>query len=63
MESCEESGSVDMDYYLDHLKERIDDHVECVLVVDSGALNYDTLWVTSSLRGIIQIVLDIQVTS
>jgi len=52
-----------MDYYLDHLKERIGDHVECVLVVDSGALNYDTLWVTSSLRGIIQIVLDIQVTS
>lgn len=51
MESAEESGSIDMNYYLDILKDRIGNHVKIIFVVDSGAGNYDTLWITSSLRG------------
>ena len=51
MESDEESGSNDMDYYLDNLKERIGSNIKVIWIVDSGAGNYETLWLTSSLRG------------
>jgi acetylornithine deacetylase/succinyl-diaminopimelate desuccinylase-like protein len=53
MESAEESGSFDMNFYLDLLKDRIGNHVQVVSIVDSGCGNYDSLWLTSSLRGLI----------
>ena len=40
-----------MDYYLDLLAERIGKNVTMIWVIDSGALNYDTFWITTSLRG------------
>eukprot|EP00898_Chlorokybus_atmophyticus_P004123 jgi/Chlat1/4711/Chrsp30S04755 len=51
IEFCEESGSPDLPFYVDMLSERIGD-VRFVVCLDSGAGNYEQLWVTTSLRGI-----------
>jgi acetylornithine deacetylase/succinyl-diaminopimelate desuccinylase-like protein len=50
IEGCEESGSYDLPYYIDHLKDRIGTP-SLVVCLDSGAGNYDQLWITVSLRG------------
>lgn len=50
IETCEESGSYDLLPYVDALKTRMGD-VSLVVCLDSGAGNYDQLWLTSSLRG------------
>ncbi|WP_313077301.1 M20/M25/M40 family metallo-hydrolase, partial [Melaminivora sp.] len=50
IETCEESGSGDLPAYIDALKERLGD-VALVICLDSGAGNYDQLWLTTSLRG------------
>ena len=52
IEASEESGSPDLEFYLDDLKDHLGD-VELLVCLDSGALTYDRLWVTTSLRGII----------
>ena len=52
IETCEESGSYDLPAYLDALAPRMGD-VGLVIALDSGAGNYDQLWVTTSLRGLI----------
>jgi len=62
METDEESGSIDMDYYLDFCKEKIGKNVKMIWIVDSGAGNYDTLWLTTSLRGYMAFELEIEVT-
>ncbi|MGH6870181.1 MAG: M20 family metallopeptidase [Rhizomicrobium sp.] len=51
IEACEESGSPDLPYYVDHLAARIGD-VSLVVCLDSGCGDYDRLWLTTSLRGI-----------
>jgi acetylornithine deacetylase/succinyl-diaminopimelate desuccinylase-like protein len=50
IETCEESGSFDLPAYLDVLRPRLGD-VSLVVCLDSGAGNYDQLWLTTSLRG------------
>ncbi|MBC7683330.1 MAG: M20/M25/M40 family metallo-hydrolase, partial [Ferruginibacter sp.] len=50
IESCEESGSYDLLPYIDALKPKLGD-VGLVVCLDSGAGNYDQLWLTTSLRG------------
>lgn len=50
IEACEESGSFDLPHYIDHLKERIGTP-SLVVCLDSGAGNYEQLWLTVSLRG------------
>lgn len=50
IEACEESGSYDLPFYIDHLADRIGEP-ELVICLDSGAGNYEQLWVTTSLRG------------
>ncbi|WP_119155168.1 M20 family metallopeptidase [Caldimonas tepidiphila] len=50
IETCEESGSGDLPAYLDALKDRLG-QVGLVVCLDSGAGNYDQLWLTTSLRG------------
>jgi len=50
IETCEESGSGDLPAYLDALRPRLGD-VGLVVCLDSGAGNYDQLWLTTSLRG------------
>jgi acetylornithine deacetylase/succinyl-diaminopimelate desuccinylase-like protein len=51
IEACEESGSVDLPAYIDHLAPRIGTP-SLVVCLDSGCGNYDQLWLTTSLRGI-----------
>ena len=62
IESCEESGSFDLPAYLDVLKSRLGD-VSLVVCLDSGAGNYDQLWLTTSLRGMVSGVLKVEVLS
>jgi len=50
IETCEESGSFDLPAYIDVLKPRLG-NVALVVCLDSGAGNYDQLWLTTSLRG------------
>jgi acetylornithine deacetylase/succinyl-diaminopimelate desuccinylase-like protein len=52
IETCEESGSYDLLPYVDALKNRLGD-VSLVVCLDSGAGNYDQLWLTTSLRGMV----------
>ncbi len=51
IETCEESGSYDLLPYVDALRPRLGE-VELVICLDSGAGNYDQLWLTTSLRGL-----------
>ncbi|HEY0884420.1 MAG TPA: M20 family metallopeptidase [Ramlibacter sp.] len=51
IETCEESGSYDLLPYVDALRTRLGD-VGLVICLDSGAGNYDQLWLTTSLRGL-----------
>ena len=50
IEACEESGSFDLPFYIDHLRDRIGTP-SLVVCLDSGAGNYDQMWLTVSLRG------------
>ncbi len=59
-EASEESGSPDLSAYLEHLSDRLGD-VRLVCCLDSGGLSFDRLWVTSSLRGNLNGVLEVQV--
>jgi len=52
IETCEESGSPDLPAYLDLLAPRFGD-VALVAGLDSGCGNYEQLWVTTSLRGLV----------
>jgi acetylornithine deacetylase/succinyl-diaminopimelate desuccinylase-like protein len=60
IEACEESGSYDLPYYIDHLEKRIGP-VSLVVCLDSGCGNYDQLWSTTSLRGIAAGTLTVEV--
>ncbi len=51
IEACEESGSYDLPYYVDHLADRIG-KPSLVVCLDSGCGNYEQLWCTTSLRGL-----------
>jgi len=50
IEGSEESGSPHLVHYIDKLKDRIG-APDLLVCLDSGALDYDTLWITTSLRG------------
>ena len=60
IESCEESGSFDLPAYLDALQPRLG-KVSLVVCLDSGAGNYDQLWLTTSLRGMVSGVLKVEI--
>jgi len=60
IETCEESGSYDLLPYLDVLRTRLGS-VGLVICLDSGAGNYDQLWLTNSLRGTASGVLRVEV--
>jgi acetylornithine deacetylase/succinyl-diaminopimelate desuccinylase-like protein len=60
IETCEESGSYDLLPYIDILKPRLGD-VGLVVCLDSGAGNYDQLWLTNSLRGMASGVLKVEI--
>ena len=60
IETCEESGSGDLLPYIDVLRPRLGE-VALVICLDSGAGNYDQLWLTTSLRGMASGVLKVEV--
>jgi acetylornithine deacetylase/succinyl-diaminopimelate desuccinylase-like protein len=60
IEACEESGSYDLPHYVDHLAQRIG-RPSLVICLDSGCGNYDQLWLTTSLRGMVAGTLEIRV--
>jgi acetylornithine deacetylase/succinyl-diaminopimelate desuccinylase-like protein len=60
IETSEESGSPDLPAYLDLLQQRLG-QVGLVVCLDSGAGNYDQLWLTTSLRGMVSGVLKVEV--
>jgi acetylornithine deacetylase/succinyl-diaminopimelate desuccinylase-like protein len=62
IESCEESGSPDLPEYLDLLAPRFGD-VGLVAGLDSGCGNYEQLWVTTSLRGLVGGTMTVEILS
>ena len=60
IECCEESGSFDLPPYLDALAPRIGTP-SLVVALDSGCGNYNQLWGTTSLRGLLNGVLTVEV--
>ena len=60
IETCEESGSRDLLPYIDALRTRLGD-VGLVICLDSGAGNYDQLWLTTSLRGMASGTLKVEI--
>ncbi len=62
IETCEESGSADLLPYVEALRTRLG-NVGLVMCLDSGAGNYDQLWLTTSLRGMASGVLKVEVLS
>ena len=60
IECCEESGSYDLPAYLEALSPRIG-KPDLVIGLDSGCGNYEQLWGTTSLRGLVNGVLSIEV--
>jgi acetylornithine deacetylase/succinyl-diaminopimelate desuccinylase-like protein len=52
IEACEESGSYDLPAYVEALAPRIG-RPSLVVCLDSGCGNYEQLWVTTSLRGMV----------
>jgi len=62
IEGCEESGSYDLPFYVDHLADRIG-IPDLVICLDAECGNYDQLWVTTSLRGMLPGVLSVKVLS
>lgn len=62
IEASEESGSPDLPYYVNLLRDRIGSP-KLVICLDSGSGNYEQLWLTTSLRGIIVAELHVSLIS
>ncbi len=60
IEASEESGSPDLPAYVEHLLHRIGTP-SLVVCLDSGCANYDRMWVTTSLRGLVGFTLTVDV--
>ncbi|CAN7608252.1 M20 family metallopeptidase [Rhizobacter sp. LjRoot28] len=60
IEACEESGSFDLPFHVDALRDRLGE-VGLVVCLDSGAGNYDQLWLTTSLRGVVSGTLKVEI--
>jgi acetylornithine deacetylase/succinyl-diaminopimelate desuccinylase-like protein len=60
IEACEESGSYDLPYYIESLAARIG-KPSLIVCLDSGCGNYEQLWSTTSLRGLVGGVLRVAV--
>lgn len=62
IEGCEESGSYDLPFYVETLAERIG-NPELVVCLDAECGDYESLWITTSLRGMLPGVLHVDVLS
>jgi acetylornithine deacetylase/succinyl-diaminopimelate desuccinylase-like protein len=62
IEASEESGSPDLPAYVVALADRIGSP-SLIVCLDSGCADYDHLWVTTSLRGLAQVTLQVDVVT
>jgi acetylornithine deacetylase/succinyl-diaminopimelate desuccinylase-like protein len=60
LETGEESGSPDLPLYLSRLKDRLG-RITLVTCLDAGGGDYERLWLTSSLRGLVQATLTVSI--
>jgi acetylornithine deacetylase/succinyl-diaminopimelate desuccinylase-like protein len=60
LETGEESGSPDLPAYMEHLAGRLGE-VTFVVCLDAGGGDYERLWLTSSLRGVVQMTVTVRV--
>jgi len=60
IEAREESGSQDLEAYVNHLKSRIG-VPSLIVCLDSGCGNYEQFWLTTSLRGAVMGALNVKV--
>ncbi|KRB82911.1 peptidase M20 [Sphingomonas sp. Root710] len=60
IEASEESGSPDLPAYIHHLKDRIGTP-DLVICLDSSCGNYEQMWLTTSLRGLVMGNLSVRV--
>lgn len=61
IETCEESGSFDLPPYLESLANQLGDP-DMVVVMDSGGPDYDHIWMTEALRGLVSGTLSVKVS-
>ncbi len=59
LETGEESGSPDLPAYVEHLSERLGE-VSLVVCLDAGGMDYERLWLTTSLRGMVHLTVTVQ---
>jgi acetylornithine deacetylase/succinyl-diaminopimelate desuccinylase-like protein len=62
IETCEESGSYDLPPYLDALTEKLG-NPDLIVVLDSGGPDYQHIWVTEALRGLVAGKLSVKVSN
>jgi acetylornithine deacetylase/succinyl-diaminopimelate desuccinylase-like protein len=60
IEASEESGSPDLPAYVEALADRIGTP-SFVVCLDSGCIDYDRMWLTTSLRGIVNLALSVDI--
>ena len=60
IEGCEESGSFDLPFYIDALRDVIG-KPDLLICLDAECGNYDQLWLTTSLRGLVSGTLRVDV--
>ncbi|HEV7652132.1 MAG TPA: M20/M25/M40 family metallo-hydrolase [Actinophytocola sp.] len=60
LETSEESGSPDLPAYLERYADRLGE-VSLVVCLDSGGHDYERLWVTTSLRGLVSTTVTVRV--
>ncbi|GAB3287244.1 M20/M25/M40 family metallo-hydrolase [Parasphingorhabdus pacifica] len=60
LETGEESGSPDLPAYLEHLADRLG-RVSLIVCLDSGAADYERIWLTTSLRGLVRLDVTVRV--
>jgi acetylornithine deacetylase/succinyl-diaminopimelate desuccinylase-like protein len=60
IEASEESGSCDLPFYIEQLKDKIP-APDLIICLDSGAGNYEQLWATTTLRGVVNGVLTVEI--
>src|ERR1700755_1988424 len=60
IEACAASGSYDLPFYIDRLADRIGSP-SLVICLDSGCGNYEQMWLTTSLRGLVGGLLTVSV--
>ncbi len=62
IEGCEESGSYDLPHYIELLSDEIGTP-DLVVCLDAECGNYDQLWLTTSLRGMLSGTLNVEILS